>query len=286
MNAPPQQPSKARLKQAAVDRSIDLVLLLFSGMMLLPLLFLVGNAFKTPQELLQWPPTIIPRDFTLDNMRSVLRDTPLPRWMLNSLVFATLSTVSIVATSALTGYVLGKFRFWGAGALFAIILATAIVPFEVYMIPLYLNVQRLGLLNSLGGLLIGYLVMSFGIFLVRQYVVSSIPDELLEAARVDGANEGWIFFRIVLPLMRGPLGALAVLAFFQAWTAFVWPLLIATTRNSYTLEVGLALFQSGFTIDLGRLSATAALALIPSITFFAFMRRHFVQGIAATGLRE
>ena len=142
------------------------------------------------------------------------------------------------------------------------------------------------MLNSLGGLLIGYLVMSFGIFLIRQYVVSSIPDELLEAARVDGANEGWIFFRIVLPLMRGPLGALAVLAFFQAWTAFVWPLLIATTRDSYTLEVGLALFQSGFTIDLGRLSATAALALIPSITFFAFMRRHFVQGIAATGLRE
>jgi multiple sugar transport system permease protein len=273
-------------REAATDRLIDLVLLVFSGLMLLPLVFLVANAFKTPQELLQWPPTVFPRDFTWDNMRSVLRDTPLPRWMLNSFVFASLSTLSIVATSAICGYILGKFRFRGVNVLFTVILATAIVPFEVYMIPLYLNVQKLGLLNSLWGLLIGYLVMSFGIFLIRQYVITSIPDELLEAARVDGAGETWIFFRIVLPLMRGPLGALSVLAFFQAWTAFVWPLLVATTQTSYTLEVGLALFQTGFTIDLGRLSATAALALIPSITFFAFMRRNFVQGVASSGLKE
>jgi multiple sugar transport system permease protein len=273
-------------REAATDRLIDLVLLVFSGLMLLPLVFLVANAFKTPQELLQWPPTVFPVDFTWDNMRSVLRDTPLPRWMLNSFVFATLSMLSIVATSAICGYILGKFRFRGVNVLFTVILATAIVPFEVYMIPLYLNVQRLGLLNSLWGLLIGYLVMSFGIFLIRQYVITSIPDELLEAARVDGAGEAWIFFRIVLPLMRGPLGALSVLAFFQAWTAFVWPLLVATTQTSYTLEVGLALFQTGFTIDLGRLSATAALALIPSITFFAFMRQNFVQGVASSGLKE
>jgi multiple sugar transport system permease protein len=207
-----------------VDGAIDALLIVVGALMLLPLVFLVANAFKTPQELVQWPPTIIPRDVTLDNFRSVLRDTPLPRWMLNSLVFATLSTVSILVTSALTGYVLGKFRFRGVNVIFTIILATAIVPFEVYMIPLYLNVQGLGLLNSLAGLLVGYLVMSFGIFLIRQYVIASIPNELLEAARVDGAGEGWIFFRIVLPLLRGPLGALSVLAFFQAWRRRVRPI--------------------------------------------------------------
>ncbi len=108
--------------------------------------------------------------------------------------------------------------------------------------------------------------MSFGIFLVRQYVMTSIPDELLEAARVDGAGELWIFLRIVLPLMRGPLGALAVLAFFQAWTAFAWPLVVMTNKETYTLEVGLALFQTGFTVDIGRLSAAAALALVPERT--------------------
>lgn len=197
-----------------------------------------------------------------------------------------LSTIAIVATSAIAGYVFGKFRFRTMNILFALFLATAIVPFEVYMIPLYFQAKTLGILNSLWGLLLGYLVMSFGIFLVRQNVIHSIPDELLEAARIDGAGEFWIFFRIVLPLLRGALGALAVLAFFQAWTAFAWPMIVATTRSSYTIEVGLALFQTGFTVDLGRLSAASATVLIPSILLFVLLRRNFVQGVASTGLKE
>jgi multiple sugar transport system permease protein len=255
-------------------------------MMLLPLVFLISNAFKTPPELLAWPPTVIPHQPTLDNIVSVLRETPLFRWIGNSLIFATLSTASIVSTSAIAGYVLGKFDLPGIPVIFGIIIATAVVPFEVYMIPLYLNVQSAGLLNTWPGLLVGYLIMSFGIFLVRQYVMTSIPDELLEAARVDGAGEAWIFLRIVLPLMRGPLGALAVLAFFQAWTAFAWPLVVMTSKEAYTLEVGLALFQTGFTVDIGHLSAAAALALVPSALFFSLMRRNFVRGVAASGSKE
>ena len=272
--------------QRVLNGVIDVVLIVFCILMLLPLLFLVSNAFKSPQELLQWPPTIIPREATIENITSVLADTPLLRWITNTFFFAVLSTIAIVSTSAVSGYVLGKFKFPGVHIIFGMILATAIIPFEVYMIPLYLGVQQLGLLNSLWGLLIGYLVMSFGIFLIRQYVISSIPDELIEAARIDGASESWIFVRIVLPLLRGPLGTLAVLAFFQAWTAFTWPMIITATKDSYTLEVGLALFQTGFTVDLGRLSAAAALALLPSILFFAFMRRNFVQGVASSGLKE
>lgn len=266
--------------------SIDAFLMLFGLLMLLPLILLVGNAFKTPQEMIAWPPTLVPRDPTLANFRAVLGDTPLLRWMLNSFLFATLSMVAIVATSAIAGYVFGKFRFRSINTIFLVVLATAIVPFEVYMIPLYFQVQALGLLNTLWGLLIGYLVMSFGIFLIRQNVIHSIPDELLEAARIDGAGEIWIFWHVVLPLLRGALGALAVLAFFQAWTAFAWPLIVATTRSSYTIEVGLALFQTGFTVDLGRLSAASAVVLIPSITLFVFLRRNFVQGVAGTGLKE
>jgi multiple sugar transport system permease protein len=268
------------------DRAIDAVLLGFGVLMLLPIALLVGNAFKTPAEMLAWPPTLIPRDPTADNLRAVIGETPLLRWMWNSVVFALLSTAAILATSALAGYVLAKFRSRSLGVIFAVILATAIVPFEVYMIPLYFQVQSLGLMNSLGGLLVGYLVMSFGIFLIRQNVIASIPDELLEAARIDGASEIWIFLRVVLPLLGGALGALAVLAFFQAWTAFTWPLIVATTTESYTIEVGLALFQTGFTVDLGRLSAASALVLVPSVTVFVFLRRSFTQGIAATGTKE
>ncbi|HTM79373.1 MAG TPA: carbohydrate ABC transporter permease [Devosia sp.] len=278
--------SRLRFKRRAVDLVIDVVLFLFSLLMILPLVFLVSNAFKTPQEMLAWPPTVIPVAPTLSNFQAVLGDTPLLRWIFNSVVFAVLSTIAILATSAIAGYILGKFRYRTLNVLFAIILATAIVPFEVYMIPLYFQAQSLGILNSIWGLLLGYLVMSFGIFLIRQNVIHSIPDELIEAARIDGAGELWIFWRIVLPLLRGALGALGVLAFFQAWTAFAWPLIVATTRESYTIEVGLALFQTGFTVDLGRVSAASAIVLIPSITLFVALRRNFVQGIASTGLKE
>jgi multiple sugar transport system permease protein len=275
-----------RLRKTLVDRGIDLVLLVFSLLMLLPLVFLVSNGFKTPQEMLAWPPTIIPANPTIDNFAAVLQDTPLLRWIFNSILFAVLSTLAILATSSIAGYVLAKFRYTSLNVIFALVLATAIVPFEVYMIPLYFQAQSLGILNSIWGLLLGYLVMSFGIFLIRQNVIHSIPDELLEAARIDGAGELWIFFRIVLPLLRGALGALGVLAFFQAWTAFAWPMIVATNREAYTIEVGLALFQTGFTVDLGRLSAASALVLIPSITLFVLLRRNFVQGVASTGLKE
>jgi multiple sugar transport system permease protein len=277
---------RLRLKALVTNIVIDAFLIAFSLVMLLPLVFLVGNAFKTPQEILLWPPTVIPHAPTLDNFTSVLSETPLLRWIGNSFLFACLSTLSIMATSAIAGYILGKFPSKVLNVVFAVILATAIIPFEVYMIPLYFQVKALGALDSLWGLLIGYLVMSFGIFLIRQNVIHSIPDELLEAARIDGAGEFWVFFYIVLPLLRGPLAALGVLAFFQAWTAFTWPLIVTSTKTSYTIEVGLALFQTGFTVDVGRLSAASSIVLIPSITLFVFLRRQFVQGVASTGLKD
>jgi multiple sugar transport system permease protein len=277
---------RLRLKALVTNIVIDAFLIAFSLVMLLPLVFLVGNAFKTPQEILLWPPTVVPHAPTLENFTSVLSETPLLRWIGNSFLFACLSTLSIMATSAIAGYILGKFPSKVLHVVFAIILATAIIPFEVYMIPLYFQVKALGALDSLWGLLIGYLVMSFGIFLIRQNVIHSIPDELLEAARIDGAGEFWVFFYIVLPLLRGPLAALGVLAFFQAWTAFTWPLIVTSTKTSYTIEVGLALFQTGFTVDVGRLSAASSIVLIPSITLFVFLRRQFVQGVASTGLKD
>lgn len=277
---------RARRSKRAVNFGIDAFLMLFGLFMILPLVLLVANAFKTPEEMLSWPPTIIPVNPTLDNIVAVLGDTPLLLWIFNSFAFAILSAIAILCTSAVAGYILAKFPSKTMSVIFAVILATAIVPFEVYMIPLYFTAQKLGILNSLWGLLLGYMVMSFGIFLIRQNVAHTIPDELLEAARIDGAGEVWIFIRIVLPLLRGALGALFVLAFFQAWTAFAWPLIVATTKTSYTIEVGLALFQTGFTVDLGRLSAASAIVLVPSVTLFVLLRKNFVQGVASTGLKE
>ena len=171
----------------------------------------------------------------------------------NSPSFALLSMIAIVITSTLAGYVVWKFQFWTINVIFTLFLATAIIPFEVYMIPLYFQVKALGALNSIGGLLIGYLVMSFGIFLIRQNVIAAVPDELIEAARIDGADEFWIFWHIVVPLLKGPIAALSVLAFFQAWTTFA-PIVVLTRKTAFTIEVGLANFQSAYTVDLALLS--------------------------------
>lgn len=275
-----------RSKRQAMDLSIDIGLFLFGILMLAPLFMLVANAFKTPAEMVAWPPTLIPKDPTLDNFRSVLGETPLLLWIWNSLSFAILSTIAIVLTSSIAGYIIAKFQFRSINVIFGLFLATAIVPFEVYMIPLYFQVKDLGMLNTTQGLLIGYLVMSFGIFLIRQNVLASIPDELIEAARIDGAGEMWIYWHIVLPLLRGPMAALAVLAFFQAWTTFAWPMIVATRQSAYTIEVGLALFSTGYTVDLGKLSAASACVLIPSVLAFVLLRRNFVQGVASTGMKE
>ena len=276
----------ARARVHRTNFVLDILLFVICILLLTPLILLIANGFKTPQEMLVWPPTLFPKDPTLQNFYKVFTETPLLQWMFNSFAFAIFSTIAIVSTSALAGYIIGKFPFRSVNIIFVLFLATAIIPFEVYMIPLYFQVKALGLLNSIGGLLVGYLVMSFGIFLIRQNVIASIPDELLEAARIDGAGELWIFWYVVLPLLQGPLAALAVLAFFQAWTAFAWPIIVTTRKASFTIEVGLANFQSAYTIDLSLLSAASAAVMVPSVLAFVLLRRNFVEGIAASGMKD
>jgi multiple sugar transport system permease protein len=253
--------------------------------MVMPFLWMLSTALKTPAELLVWPPQLIPNDPTIDNFRTVFTTAPFGRWLLNSLVLAVSSTIAILITSTVAGYVFAKFSFPGRGVLFVTILATAIVPFEVYMIPLYLSAQRLGLLNTIPGVVAPFLVMSFGIFFIRQNVLASIPDELLEAGRIDGASEWWIMTRVVLPLLTGPLSALGIFAFMQAWNQFVWPLIAANTKTMYTAEVGLALFQTGFTINFGAVSAGSVISVAPILIVFFLLRRQIIEGVALSGLK-
>ena len=181
--------------------------------------------------------------------------------------------------------VLAKFDFPGRAALFTVILATAIVPFEVYMLPLYLSAKELHLINTLPGIIAPFLVMSFGIFFIRQNVLASIPDELIEAGRIDGASELWIFGRVVFPLLTGPLSALGIFAFMQAWNQFVWPLLVANSKQLYTAEVGLAMFQTGFTVNFGAVSAGSVVSVAPILLVFFLLRRQIIDGVALSGLK-
>lgn len=277
--------SPARVGHYLSALSSETILLLGGLAMVMPFLWMLSTALKTPAEILAWPPQLIPTQPTFANFVTVFTTAPFGRWLLNSLIIATTSTVAILLTSALAGYVFAKFTFPGRGLLFLVILATAIVPFEVYMIPLYLSAQRFGLLNTMPGIIAPFLIMSYGIFFIRQSVLASIPDELMEAGRIDGASEWWIFTRVVMPLLVGPLSALGIFAFMQAWNQFVWPLIVAKSREMYTAEVGLALFQTGFTIDFGAVSAGSVISVAPILLVFFLLRRQIIEGVALSGLK-
>jgi multiple sugar transport system permease protein len=262
-----------------------LFLIVGSLIMILPFVWMLSTSLKPPHEVLSWPPQLLPKTFTLMNYGTVFQTAPFGRFFMNSVLMASVSTVSIMLTSALAGYVFGKFSFPGKNFLFILTLATAMVPLEVYMIPLYMSMVGMGWVNKFIGLVAPYLIMSYGIFFMRQNIVATIPDDLLDAARIDGASELTIFVRVVFPMLTGPSGALAIFAFMQTWAAFIWPLIITSSRELWTMELGLGMFQYRFTVDLGPINAGSMLSIIPVLIVFLIMRKNIIQGITLTGMK-
>ena len=261
-------------------------LLLFGCLvMLFPYLWMLGTSFKPADETLLWPPRLLPIHWTFANYPAVLEAAPFVRYFVNSVVVATGATLVVIATSLLAGFIFAKYRFPGRRLLFLVILASAMFPFETYMIPLYLSMKSLGWINTYQGIAAPYVIMSFGIFLMRQHIAHGIPDELLDAARVDGASELRIFLRLIVPLSSTAIGALGILAFIQAWAAFIWPLLMATQRGMYLMELGLSTFQFRYTADYHLLSAASVLTTLPMLIAFVILRRRIMESVALTGLK-
>jgi multiple sugar transport system permease protein len=253
--------------------------------MVLPFLWMISTSLKPPPEVIAWPPNLIPREPTWENYTGLFKAAAFHRFFLNSFIVSLLSTVSIVFTSALAGFVFSKFRFPLRNLLFLLVLATAMVPLEVYILPLYVQMVKVKWLNSYQGLVAPYLIMSFGIFFMRQNIGHSIPDELIDAARIDGASEWRIFRTMILPLSSSAMSALAIFAFMQAWAAFIWPLLVVKQQEMYTMELGLGLFQNRFTIEFGLISAGSVVSFIPVLVVFLLFRRNIIRGITLTGLK-
>lgn len=261
------------------------ILLIGGIIMVFPLFWLVSTSLRPAPELLEIPPSLLPRTWTLDNYLEAFDSAPLLEYMWNSIVFATVSTVFILLTSSVAGYVFAKFKFPGNNVLFMLVLATAIVPFEIYMVPLFLQMNQLGLVNTPIGLFLPFLVLSYGIFFIRQNTITSVPDELLDAARIDGMSEFGIMLRLVPRLLAPAMAALAILAFIQAWTAFIWPLLILNDPKFFPMELGLSQFANSYSIDFGVVAAGAVFAMMPTLVAFMFLRRRIVEGITLTGLK-
>ncbi len=252
--------------------------------MLLPFAWMLSSAFKPLPEVMRVPPTWIPEHPTLANFAAIFAQAPFGRYFLNSIVVAAIVVGGVLVVSSLGGYALGKFRFPGRELLFIAMLASLLVPFQVRMIPLYLLSLRLGLVDTPLGLAFPWLFDAFGIFLVRQFV-QTIPTELVEAARIDGASEIRIFVQIVLPLLRPALAALGILTLVGNWEEFLWPLIVTSSDASRTIPVGLQRFSEQYMSNVHWQMAGAVVAVTPLLVAFFFFQRQFIQGITLTGLK-
>jgi len=249
-----------------------------SVMVIAPFLWVLMTAIKPASEISIWPPKFFPKNPTIKNFSDILIKANFLRFMFNSLVVSLGSMVCVLFTSSLAGLIFAKYKFPGKGFLFTIILATAIVPLQVYMIPIFIMVYKAKLMNTYIAMIFPLMIMTFGVFFMRQ-TIKKIPDELLDSARMDGANEFWIYLRIVLYLSKSALMALGIFAFTEAWAKFIWPLVIVTSNSMYTTELGLAEYQRQFYIEYGPVSAGAVVTILPMLfVFFLLRKQAYIHG--------
>jgi multiple sugar transport system permease protein len=250
-----------------------------------PFLWMLVGSLKTQQELLQAPPTWLPESPTASNYTRLWERLDFPRYFWNSTFIAGLITISNLVFCSMVGYALAKLRFAGKNLVLVLVVGTLLVPGSVLLVPTFVLMSKLGLVDNPWAVILPAAAGPVGVFLMRQFM-QAIPDDLLEAARVDGAGEFHIFWRIVMPLSTPALAALAILTFLPAWNALLWPLVVLTDQSNYTLPVALAIFSRGqFQADYGLLMAGSVILVLPVIAVFLLLQRHFTQSIAMTGIK-
>lgn len=251
---------------------------------LIPFVWMIGVAFRTAPDLYADPAGLIPHHWTLHGFDAVLTELPFGRLLLNTFVFAGGATLLLLFFDSLTAFALARLTFRGQNAVFLLVLATLMVPFQVTLIPVFLNLYHLGLLNSYRGLIIPRATSALGIFLLRQFFLQ-LPRELDDAARVDGARTFAIYWRIILPMSKPVLASLFVIQFTALWNDFLWPLVVTSSLSMRTLPAALTVFSSQSGVDHAALMAGAAISLTPLAIAFLLAQRFFVQGVATTGLK-
>jgi alpha-1,4-digalacturonate transport system permease protein len=260
------------------------VLVVGAILMLIPIVWAVLSSFKSRTELASRPPSVLPERFGIDNYTGALSSFSFGQYFLNSVIVTVAATVLTLAINSMAAYALAKYNFRGRDFLFLLTLATIMIPLQVILLPVYQVVSSLGLVNSLWGMIIPPAATPTGVFLLRQYMLT-LPDDTLEAARIDGAGEFQIFWRIVLPLCRPALAVVAIFSVIWRWNDFLWPLIIAQDESVYTLPVALARFSSQQVVPFNLVLAMSVLSMLPVIILFLLMQRQIVAGIAQTGMK-
>jgi multiple sugar transport system permease protein len=253
--------------------------------MIAPFVWMLLSSMKTPAELAHLPPTWLPEAPTLSNFGRLFNDLNFPLYFMNSVILAVAVTACNLLFCSMLGYALAKLNFAGKSAVFLLVLATMMVPSAVTLVPLFILMSKLSLVNTLTAVILPEAAGAFGVFLMRQFMLG-IPDELLDAGRVDGAGEFFLFWKVVLPLSTPALATLTILTFLGSWNDFLWPLIVLTSDQKYNLPVALATFAVGqHASDNGLLLAGAVVVVLPVIVVFLLLQRYFTQGIAMTGLK-
>ncbi len=254
-------------------------------LMVIPFVWMALSSIKPEAEVMTVPPTWWPETVTLENYRQLFTRLDFPTYFANSAIVALAVTVGNVLFGSMLGYALAKLEFPGKRVMFALVLGTLMIPGVVTFVPLFVLTSNLGLTNTLMGMYLPFLAGPFGVFLMRQFI-SGLPDELIQAARIDGAGELRIFFSVILPMCGPALSTLGILTFLTSWNNFLWPLVVAQTEDKYTLPVALALYSVGQNATkYGLLLAGAVVVVIPVIVIFLVLQRYIMQGIAMTGIK-
>lgn len=251
---------------------------------LIPVVWTVLGSFKSPTELAQRGGSILPQSWALTNYEQALSRFNFPGYITNSLLVTVGATILTLVINSMAAYPLAKYNFRGKNFLFLLTLATIMIPLQVILIPVYQVVASLGLVNSLWGMIIPAAATPTGVFLLRQYMLT-IPDELIEAARVDGSGELRTFVQVVLPLCKPALAVVAIFSVMWRWNDFLWPLVVAQSEKVYTLPVALARFNAEETVPFNLILAMSVVSILPVIIIFLFFQKQIATGIANTGIK-
>ena len=262
----------------------NIALYLLALLMVFPFFWLLTTSLKLPRFILMVPPQIIPTIITFRNYAEVFQKAKVLLLYFNTLRFALVSTLGIVLTSSIAGYVISKYRFPLKNVIFVIMISTMMVPFQSYMIPLFLMMVKLHAVDTYLGLQLPYLIQAMGTFFMRQNF-ESFPDAYMEAARIEGASELTIMRRIALPNLRSAMGGLSIFVFASTWDNLIWPLIVTNSARNYVWQLGLAVFKQQYTVDYGQFTAAAMVVVAPVILFFVIFRTRIMSGITLTGIK-
>ena len=261
-----------------------LTLVIGAFIMVFPFIWMINASLMTAGEIQLRPPVWLPAEPQFNNYTELSEALPIGRLYFNSIFTSGIIVFGVLLTSSLAGFAFAKYRFPGREFLFYVILATMMIPFFVTLIPVFFIVRQLGWIDTYQGLVIPGLTSAYGIFLMRQFMFT-VPDELIDAARIDGASELTIYWRIVIPLVKPALATLGTFTFIGAWNNFLWPLLVLNSRELFTLPLGINSLRSLYADNTNLLMAGTAASVMPMLIVFIFLQRYFIRGIALTGLK-